>query len=246
MLRRIALASASLIALSVGAGAADIYAPGPGGYKDTFYPTWTGFYLGVFAGGADLRDHIHDVNGLNGGARFGLHDDPFVGGGTLGYNMQSGNLVYGIEADIGFMNASRKKFDPNFPGGTFVGIEPGAYGDVTGRIGYTWNPSTLLYAKGGFAWWDADAFVDNHLGGFGGGRAFTDTFTGWVIGGGAEVMLGRAWSLKLEYLHFDFGTQDAVLHTPANGLFRYSNHLEADQVTVGLNYHFGSGYMPLK
>jgi outer membrane immunogenic protein len=247
MFRRIVLASVSAIALTAAANAADIYVPGPGGYKDGPYFSWTGFYLGIYGGGADFKDHIRDVDGLNGGARFGIHQDPFVGGGTLGYNFQSGNIVYGVEADIGYMNVSEsRKFDPNFIGGTFTGIEPGAYGDVTGRLGYTWG-STLLYAKGGFAWWDGKAFIDNHLGGFGGTRGFTSTFTGWVFGGGAEVMLSRAWSVKVEYLHFDFGTENATLtNTNVGRNFRYSNDLTADSVTVGLNYHLGSGYVPLK
>jgi outer membrane immunogenic protein len=248
MFLRIALASASVIALSVGASAADSSAPGSGGYKDAYNPSWTGFYLGVYAGGADVRDHIRDVDNLNGGALFGIHQDPFVGGGQIGYNFQSGNIVYGAEADIGYVNFSNKRvFDPNFVGGTFTGVEPGAYGDLTARLGYTWNPSTLLYVKGGFAWFDGDAFIDNHLGGFGGTRGVTSTFTGWVIGGGGEVMFSPAWSVKLEYLHFDFGTEDATLtNTNVRRNFRYSNDLTADQVTVGLNYHFGSGYVPLK
>ena len=31
----------------------------------------------------------------------------------------------------------------------------GFYGDVTGRLGWTWGPA-LIYAKGGFAWLNAD------------------------------------------------------------------------------------------
>ena len=31
----------------------------------------------------------------------------------------------------------------------------GFYGDITGRLGWTWGPA-LIYAKGGFAWLNAN------------------------------------------------------------------------------------------
>jgi opacity protein-like surface antigen len=150
-----------------------------------------------------------------------------------------------VEADFGGLGLSKQKFDPNFFGRTFSGVENGFYGDVTGRLGYSFG-SALVYAKGGFAFFDGDAFLDNHLGGLGGGRARTSDFTGWTAGGGLEYLLREGWSVKLEYLHFDFGEQDAVLHTLADGNFRYSNELTADTLTVGVNYHFTPAYQPLK
>jgi outer membrane immunogenic protein len=80
--------------------------------------------------------------------------------------------------------------------------------------------------------------VNNTLGGFGGGEACTKTFDGWTLGGGLEWMVARDWSFKVEYQHFDFGTENATLHTPVNGTFRYSNHLTANAVMVGVNFHF--------
>ena len=245
MLNRITVAAASVIALSAVAKADGNY-PGPRGYNYCCQGTWSGFYVGAFLGGADVDMKVHDVDNLNGGARFGINDGAFLGGGQVGYNWQTGNVVFGFETDVGGMSVNKRKFDPNFPGGTFSGIDGGVIGDVTGRLGFTFG-SALLYAKGGFAYFDGDAFVDNHLGALGGGRAFTDTFTGWTLGGGVEVKLSPAWSAKVEYLHFDFGTEDATLHTPFNGSFRYSNDLRADAVTVGLNYHFfARDYVSLK
>ena len=236
MLRSIVLTAAGVIALSAAAQADGGYGPPRGGFC---CDSWSGFYVGAFIGGADVNDKIHDVNNLNGGARFGINDGGFLGGGQAGYNWQTGNVVFGVETDIGGISVSKRRFDPNFPGGTFSGIDGGVIGDVTGRLGYAVG-SVLFYAKGGFAYFDGDVFVDNHLGGFGGGRAFAGTFTGWTLGGGAELKLSRAWSAKIEYLHYDFGTEDATLHTPHNGDFRYSNALTADAVTVGLSYHFGT------
>jgi len=246
MFPRIFLAAVSAVALSA-AAKADGYAPAPRGYG--YAPTWEGLYIGAFIGGANANDHIRDVDNLNGGASFNIHDQSFFWGGQAGYNLQSSNVVFGIEVDIGRTDFNKRKFDPNFIGGTFSGLEGGTVGDVTGRLGVAVGPA-LLYAKGGWAFFDGDVFVDNHLGGFGGGRAFAPTFNGWTLGGGAELKFSRAWSAKIEYLHYDFGTEDATLHTPANGNFRYSNDLTSDTVKIGLNYHFGADrferYVPLK
>ena len=94
------------------------------------------------------------------------------GGGQLGYNWQASNWVFGLEVDLGGMaanadrtfgasataytNALAAPIPAGIPVGTSsiglrVKAEGGFYGDVTGRLGYTWGPG-LLYAKGGFAW----------------------------------------------------------------------------------------------
>ena len=148
----------------------------------------------------------------------------------------------GIEGDIGDILSKTSKFDPNFPGGTFSSFRAGLYGDVTGRIGWTVSPQAMIYAKGGWAFFDGKAGVNNQKGGFGGGQAWTGDYNnGWTVGGGAEAMLDNmpGWSVKGEYQYFDFGTEIATLHTLLNGNFGYSNHLKVNMFTLGLNYRFG-------
>ncbi len=48
-----------------------------------------------------------------------------------------------------------------------------------------------------------------------------------------EYAFAPAWSVKVEYKHFDFGTETATLNTLANGNFRIRNDLTADAVMVG-------------
>ena len=92
----------------------------------------------------------------------------------------------------------------------------GFYGDVTGRLGWAWGPA-LLYAKGGFAFLNAtlhmkesiyDSFGMTELR-FRGWCDFSQdhstTLTGWTVGGGLEWKVSPMWSIKVEYLHFDFG-----------------------------------------
>ena len=108
---RLGLVSTAVLAtcLATSAFAADlpsrVPAPAPVVYVPAF--TWAGFYVGLNAGfgWADSGGVI--VNGptavssgiLSGGGG----DGAFVGGGQIGYNWQSGALVYGLETDIQYV-----------------------------------------------------------------------------------------------------------------------------------------------
>lgn len=237
-MKHILMATAAVIALASPAFAADMPVRQPV-YKaaPVPVPSWTGCYVGGHAGWAHFDDKVVDVDSLNGGAHFKIKDDNFIGGGQLGCNIQNGQFVYGIEADLGDLNTDKRAFDPNFPNGTFAKLRGGFYGDVTARAGFVLSNNALLYAKGGWAYFDGDAIADNTRGGFGGSGS-TSGFNGWTIGGGVEWMLSPAWTFKVEYQHFDFGKETATIVTPINGNFRYSHDLSVDAVMVGFNYKF--------
>jgi outer membrane immunogenic protein len=230
--------------ISYSAEAADIYA-GSGGYKDGPYYTWSGFYAGLTAGGAWQNVKVVDVDGLNGGGPYSLNGSAAIGGAELGINWQSGQFVYGLEFEVGGLGGGGTKVQPSSGGVTYSGLDNGVYGEITGRFGFAFG-RTLLYAKGGYVFDTGQAFVDNSAGVFGGGRALTGLLDGWTLGGGVEYLLSPAWSIKVEYQHFDFGKEDAILFTPANGNFTYSNDVTVDTVKFGVNYHLGHDYAPLK
>jgi opacity protein-like surface antigen len=121
----------------------------------------------------------------------------------------------------------------------------GFYGDVTGRVGYIFG-SALLYAKGGFAWLNtnlaAHEVITNSSTGalvFARNNDGDSTLTGWTLGAGIEYMLGTKWSVKLEYLHFDFGNVDrSCCGDPFGNHFNFfHNDLTVETVKVGVNYH---------
>lgn len=139
--------------------------------------SWTGCYLGGYAGGA-----WHDSDGAVftdlGNANFASYsggvtaarivpshswsDDlggSFSGGGTLGCNWQpaSSPFVLGLEGEFGYLKLSGQSFDPR----TIVSTQTTPdvlgsakvgdwYGMVTGRLGYAFD-RVLLYVKGGAA-----------------------------------------------------------------------------------------------
>ena len=244
------------VALSIGfsgvgfigsASAADLgRAPAPVYTKAPLLPppfTWTGFYVGGHVGGVWDDLSVTDVSGYNvpAGTSFGNNKTGAFGGGTFGYNFQTGPAVFGVESDLGYMGLGSTTIQPGSPGGdTKSRIHDGVYGDVTGRLGYGWGQS-LIYAKGGWAFYDANVEVFDNCSAAPCGGALNQSnkanfMSGWTAGAGWEQALTRDWSVKAEYLHFDFGSQ-TVQFVAAPDVWR--NNLRADSVKFGFNYRFG-------
>jgi len=199
----------------------------PGSYKDEpdYGPPrylWTGMYVGLQAGyGWGDSRHV-DSAGVSTG-RFDT--DGFMGGGTLGYNMQSGQIVWGLETDFSFSDVG---------GGTTVlgaGYSSGVdwLWTVRGRVGLDMN-GWMPYITGGLAVADINAAS---LVGFPGVASNSDTKAGWTIGGGLEVKMDRNWSFKAEYLYVDLGQLSVATPTPIKADFE-NLHI----VRGGLNYKF--------
>jgi outer membrane immunogenic protein len=196
------VAALGMLAFSTQADAADIYAPAsaPFPVAAPLAPLWSGLYGGVHIGGAwadltttDLDSYWADAPGSI-PLKTKQSQSGVFGGGTIGYNMQRGGVVFGIEADFGAMGISGNKriTNPDFPVDdetAFAHISTGFYGDLTGRLGWAWGP-WLLYGKGGFAVLEAKTYVNEtdfvtpeHIG----APAFNDTRVGWTAGGGVEI-----------------------------------------------------------
>jgi outer membrane immunogenic protein len=206
---------------------------------------WSGAYGGVHAGYAWGQASVTDTNG-------GVPPGPFpysvsgaFGGATLGSNLQNGNFVAGIEGDIGFMNLMGAGIVPSSNPAYHqdITLKGGLYGDITGRLGFGAG-QTLFYGKGGFAFYSGQANQVTTKPGY--TPTGTGTFTGWTLGGGVEHQVTPTMTVKVEYLHFDFGTQGGYqtnigdTSSPANFQFMNETSLKADSVKIGLNWHFGA------
>src|SRR5256714_9706579 len=69
-------------------------------------PTWTGFYLGLHAGGQFGHSETNDLDDYYFFAHhhFGYSESGFNGGGQIGYTFQFGRIVLGPEFHLGYMN----------------------------------------------------------------------------------------------------------------------------------------------
>ena len=248
------VAALGILAFAAQADAADMYAPGPGPAP---FPVaapvalWSGFYGGAHIGGAWADLKTEDLDGY--WATVSTKYDPYAyslqhtnqspsgvfGGGTVGYNAQRGGIVFGLEADFGAMGLNSNKLisSPVFPTPLVetasAHISTGFYADVTGRVGWAWGP-WMLYGKGGLAVLQATTNLADSYGKYSYHGTVDDTRIGWTAGGGVEYLWNPAWSVKVEYQFFDFGTNSSVIDT-----YAFDNRLEINTVKVGLNYHLG-------
>ncbi|MBX9773145.1 MAG: outer membrane beta-barrel protein [Xanthobacteraceae bacterium] len=244
--RRYLLTTVSVAAFSASALAADlparmpVKAPAP----VVVVSSWAGFYIGVHAGVAwnhaafaDVGDDIGGVNRAPLGVEFWKpRKAGFAGGGQVGYNFQSGSVVYGLEAD--FSGVSNKASAIIGPPATFAPVNATTQltwmATVRGRLGVTLSP-TLLYITGGLAiahfkdsWGLASLPAPEYTS--------NKTRAGWTVGGGVEHMFARNWTAKIEALYADFG--DWTVGGPSGNVGLYRSRFEHQVVTVrgGLNY----------
>src|ERR1700738_2808944 len=62
---------------------------------------WSGFCVGAFGGGGVGNHNVNNANGPAGFANFTANysSQGGIAGGEVGYNWQSGTLLFGVEAD---------------------------------------------------------------------------------------------------------------------------------------------------
>lgn len=231
-MKKVLLAGAAVAALTLGAlpaTAADI-ANRPVYKAPVAIPVvynWTGFYIGVSGGGGwGTSEHT-----FPGGTHGPFDTSGGLVGGTVGYNWQAGNWVFGAEADFSWADIKGTTAGSPIPclGGT-CGTTIRDLGTARGRIGYAWD-SALLYGTGGFAWGNVHGFET----GFDSGSS---TNTGWTVGGGLEYGFTPNLSAKIEYLYVDLGND--VLYGSGFGS-PHSVDTTTSIVRAGLNYRFNWG-----
>jgi outer membrane immunogenic protein len=221
---------------------------------------WTGFYVGLNAGGAWGRDAIGSTTFLNGSpvdnAAVTVATSPrlspagFTGGGQIGYNYQTGSLVLGVESDFEYMGL-RKSTSTVFPfpstPAKFFTVNNSMSTDwlftARGRIGVAAN-NWLFYATGGLAATN-ERFTQTNafLAPFVSTDSLSTTRAGWTVGAGIEYGITPNWTIKGEYLYADFGTvstSNGVLTPPfAGSVIGNSAHLTTNIARIGVNYKSG-------
>lgn len=209
---------------------------------------WTGLYVGAHGGyvwgDATTRDDVADWgNDPKFIGPFPYNLDGGFGGGTVGVNLQHSSLVVGLEADLGYMDlsGSRTSESSNPVFHQDHTVDGGFYAVLGGRAGVAFG-KTLVYGKGGYAYYDGEAAQTTTKPGF--QTHATDAFTGWAYGGGIEQALGGGWSLKAEYLRFEFdtehGDQTSLTDPPIGHVYEFHTDVDnVNSVKIGLNYKFG-------
>jgi outer membrane immunogenic protein len=232
MVRTGALALLVSLAAIAGAQAADLpsekgpplYAPPPPVFS------WTGFYVGVTAGGAFGHETLSEEPAF---ARIGADSAGFIGGGEAGFNYQmpTSNVVLGAETDFqgSTLHSAYGTLTPAAGGPALTGNSNlDWWGSARARLGLSFG-NVLPYVTGGFAYGDV------RDSGTLGGAAFADNNvqTGWTAGAGVEYAITHNLTAKAEYLYTDLGS----LSTPVNGS-TVSTRATFHAVRAGLNWKF--------
>jgi len=112
---------------------------------------WTGFYVGVFGGGGYGDHTVVNAAGLAGFANYSYTYDGsgYVAGGDIGYNVQSGSYLVGVEA-TGFWSGIKGN-DASQQLGVIDATSLREVGTLVARGGLTVD-RLLLFFTGGWAY----------------------------------------------------------------------------------------------
>jgi outer membrane immunogenic protein len=206
---------------------------------------WTGFYIGLHAGGEFGHSETKDLDAYWYPDRpWGYSESSFIGGGQAGYNLQMGQFVIGPEFDVGYMNVDGHGQEPgtNYEGGpNFGASSSGFYTTLRGRLGvsFDWYGCWLVYGTGGAIGVNYETKDYDPNENFYGSR--TDFKWGYTVGGGVERKIASQWSIKVEYLYFDLGNQGFTGSSPTyepGTDFHFHGDTAGHIVRAGVNFHF--------
>jgi outer membrane immunogenic protein len=226
-----------LIAATILAAATPVYAADLG-YVEAEIPaayeapsTWTGFYLGVFGGGArGDAGYYSDID-----VTF-----PYLGnsrGGLLGVqagaNYQTNSFVFGGVIDIAATNIEAGASG----GGITIQSDVNYMASLRAKAGYA-TDNLLVYVHGGgvLSETETSATLDatgNLFDGFHG-----DTRVGFTLGAGLEVKVADNVSLFTEYAYTDLGDSVVFTNPPAAVHFELEERIRFHSIKAGINFHF--------
>lgn len=218
---KLGIATLALFAVSFPAAAADMpvgdYYNGPPRSVVSYY-NWTGGYVGINGGyGWGESDWDYPLNTVK--PRGGLI------GATLGYNWQSGAMVYGVEGDFDY---SMMKDSVDCALGPCE-VDNQWLSTARLRIGYAFD-RWLPYLTGGAGFGDVKATRASVN-----SAGASNVMAGLAVGGGVEYAFLGNWTAKIEYLYVDLGKFDCGT---ACGATVDNVNFQTSIVRVGLNYKF--------
>ena len=226
--------TAALAATTLSARAADLPARAPYSPPPVAVPVynWTGIYLGINGGyGWGRQDPLSLITSQYDTVNTDING--WMIGGTFGAQIQSGNVVLGVEGDWDWANVKGTTtviptiLGAPAPFNAFLASEINSISTIRVRVGYAVQ-NWLMYGTGGVA--VVTGKTTASLTGVSCGTVGNlpcdgdKTRVGIAAGGGIEYGFTPNWSVKTEYLWIGAASdRDAYIHT----------------VRGGINYRFG-------
>jgi len=226
---RVALvACVSLFATSSIASAGDLLVPAKANYAQ--YNDWSGYYVGVFAGGAHgVWDSYFNRNNNHGFTQQGA--DGLAIGVYGGYNYQFANRwLLGAELDLGHSTA--KQSNNIYDNDTSLS-KYGTFGSARMRLGYTFD-RLLLFGTLGVGVAD---ITNNIQKGVNAGEQIVwedQIRAGVTTGAGVEYAFSNDWAGRAEYVYTNYGSVN-LRNTDGNPA-NFKNELHV--LRVGVSHRF--------
>lgn len=160
--------------------------------------------------------------------------DGLMYGVGAGYDIRSGNFVFGPEAEVTWSSAKTEFDDGDFEGFGIGNVRTNRDLYVGARAGYVVAPKTMVYVKGGYT----NAKFDVR-------SAFGDITTnrdidadGWRIGAGVEQAVSNNVFAKLEYRYSNYSKGEIDYTGEVPDSQRFDLDLDRHQIVAGVGVRF--------
>lgn len=204
-------------------------------------PGWTGFYAG---GSLNLGRGSNEATEINGPRTYVTDFEATYFSGHFGWQRQWARLVGGIELEAGYLGMGSSVTRDVTGGSITSGTDIGAYGALSGRMGFLLTPSLLAYGRAGVALADVNGKTtqscDATLCGGAQSTPVSEATTkspswGVLLGAGLEHQFTSRLSARLEYKYMDFRTELALPAIDGPG---WNHGTDVHSVSIGLSYKF--------
>lgn len=155
-------------------------------------------------------------------------------GGAIGYDMNLGGLVVGVEGELTDSTAKTKFENGDFEGFGFGNVKAGRDLYVGARLGAVVAPNALLYVKGGYT--NARFNIRSSDGTV----TYREKFDsdGWRAGAGAEVALDNNIYTKLEYRYSNYSKAEIDFGGDLPDSDRFDVDVDRHQIVAGVGVRF--------
>ncbi len=227
---------------------------------------WTGPYIGVQGGYTGAKSDtsvvlggawstetqaLRDFFATNMGTR--QSDNDFNFGAQLGYNVQTGGVVLGVEGEFSALNGGQTVARgplavtgiPALSYSYTNTVDPKHMFALKAKLGAAMG-RTLFYVDGGWAWTKATLGTTvTSNGNYLKAASVDSTLDGFIVGGGVEHRISDNLSLRLTYHYADQGDETYVTGYRTGSAFTspaytetVTQDLRLHLVRVGMNYRF--------
>jgi outer membrane immunogenic protein len=199
-------------------------------------PTWSGFKAGITLGASNYTNTWTDTDYDWYGGSLSYSKRKLAPAIHVGWDTQSGSVVFGIELDHSF-NSAKRDVIYDTPIGNSLRVrkidELKSVTTLRGRMGLTAG-NALFYATAGVAkvkadhsWAETGDPTDSW-------PTFSNDHTGFVYGFGIEHRLNQMFSLRAEYQHVN------IPETKSTNVNGYTMEVGEDVSTFafGASFHF--------